>query len=249
MLNDAKGSLKARIGPWLHFLIYCRPDIDDSMGILGRDVCMLPWCGQSPLGYGCEPSGYGTPVRWHRRPEKAWRDFLESGILSGTTALSLAKNKIWKVSSSAVAGRSSLPEADWASHRFQCESSTQTSVCRLWRQLFSHEKKWTWRAGSETQETTLFLHGGPLACTKVSQRRVGSLLSSSSETKQEKSFISSGWRDSPKRSPPWQKSPVSSSYLTEANPSCWLEACRCACCVVSADEVGFAKTSSIHKGQ
>lgn len=125
----------------------------------------------------------------------AWRDLLESEILSGKTPLSLAENKNGKVPARAVAGhnhggpRSVLKAfcsgtvhlqfiesffqreaADRASHGFQCESSTQTNLCRLRCQLLSQEKKPAWGQAVKCREHNSFWQGNPLACTKGSQR-------------------------------------------------------------------------------
>lgn len=200
MSNDAKGSLKSRIrslATFVDLLLSSHPWLDGHSW--GKHSQAASWWAE-PFGARwqaawTEPSGYGSSVWWHNRAETAWRDLLESEILSGKTSLSLAENKNGKVPASAAAGhnhggpRSVLKAfcsgtvhlqfiesffqreaADRASHGFQCESSTQTNLCRLHCQLLSQEKKPAWGQAVKCREHNSFWQGNPLACTKGSQR-------------------------------------------------------------------------------
>lgn len=200
MSNDAKGRLKSRIRSLttsLDLLSSSHPWLDGHSW--GKRLQAALWWAE-PFGAWLqaawiETSGYGLSVWWHYGPETAWRDLLESEILSGKTPLSLAESKNGRVSARAVAGHNHggprgvlkafcsetvhfqfiescfwREAADRASHGFQCENSTQTNVCRLHCQLLSQEKKPAWGQAVKCREHNSFWQGNPLACTEVSQR-------------------------------------------------------------------------------
>lgn len=155
MPNDAKGHLKSRIGPWLHFLIYYRPRINDSMGILGGRHLQAALMWAEPLGQGCTQHGasHQDTVRLYRL-EKAWRIFWkDSPIPYRKENLERFLHVLWQdittermsplgrrgglkafrsrtVTLHVIAGFFQRAQADRARHTFQRESSTLKSQKR-----------------------------------------------------------------------------------------------------------------------